>query len=276
MARMLFKLALAAAGAAAACPPGCGTPPGPIVLDPVALTRRVSYGRLGQVLKAVVDDDGFVDPDILGMQPHTARLNEQLYRMSVLGPTAAPELFASPEDRLAYWYNARAAWAMKLALLRGCPRLLGRAYLCERKFPVDGRRMTLAEIDALLSAGAGWRALVAAPGVLRCRAAMPRRPFGPGDIRERIERRFNDFIDDNARFVIDGRRRRILVPPVLWRLRAELIRRHEETYGAAGATLITSLLPLTTGSAHRRLQDAVGYRCVAARTEGRLALVRDD
>ena len=273
MAPTSFKLALAAAAASALA--GCTPPPKPIVLDEVALTRRVSYAQLAKVLKVVVDADGFVDPDLLAMEVQTTRLNAQLYRMSVIGPTATRDLFLTPEDRLAYWYNARAAWSLKLALLGGLPASLQRRDLCDRKFPVDGRRMTLGEIDALLSDSGGWLAMAAAPGVLLSRAAPPQRPFSARDIRERIERRFNDFIDDEARFIVDVRRRRVVVPSVLWRLRENLIRRHEETGGATGATLITSLLPLTTGSAHRRVQDAVGYRCVGG-TEGRLALLGRD
>jgi len=250
-------------------PAGCDGPVEPVALDVTGLAPAADYKHLAAVLETAVQEGGMVDPSAL--KRHAEALDAQLGLLAVTGPSATSELFHTPEDRLAYWYNARAAWAMKLVLLDNVPKRITERKLRSRPFPLDGRLMTLADIDAILSADEDWRTVVAAPGVCLLRAALPAVPFTAGDVRRRITRRLGEFIDDPDRFVIDVEHRRILIPPVLWRFRDRLIDAHNETYGTDGATLTTALLPLVGGSAHRRLQDAIGYRAVRARTTGLLA-----
>ena len=83
-------------------------------------------------------------------------------------------------------------------------------------------------------------------------------------------------MDDEQRFVIDIERKRILVPPVLWQYRSRLIEAHHKTYATRGANLTTVLLPFVEGSAHRRLQDAIGYRCVKAGSSLLVALFEEN
>ncbi|HAU37297.1 MAG TPA: hypothetical protein DCX07_06220, partial [Phycisphaerales bacterium] len=91
------------------------------------------------------------------------------------------------------------------------------------------------------------------------RARMPCEPFQPEGIRRAIRQRFEEFLDDEERFVIDVQSRQVRVPPVLARFSPSLIADYERRYGATGATLTTALLPHTSSSAQRRLQDAIGY-----------------
>jgi hypothetical protein len=134
--------------------------------------------------------------------------------------------------------------------------------------------MCLADIDAELSRQADWRAAAAAPCVRLSRAALPRAPLSPADIDAQVAGRFERFVDDDTRFIIDVQERRILVPPVLWQFRAKLIDEYHRTYGTDGATLTTALLAHLRGSAARRLQDAVGYASVEAPPGGKLACLR--
>ena len=135
--------------------------------------------------------------------------------------------------------------------------------------------MTLEDIDAILARDADWRALAAAPCVKLTRARLPRSPFTAAGIRERIAERLSDFVDDERRFVIDRRERVIRVPPVIWRYRDRLIAEHNAGCRTCEATLATALLPYTRGSAHRRLQDAVGLRCVRAPETDEIARAED-
>ena len=252
---------------------GCSTAPEPVVLTPTALQRSVTYDDLGVILAAVVTRHGRVDVTELTKEPNVTRLNAQLYRLSIVGPTASPSLLPTPEDRLAYWYNARTAWALKLALDASCPVRMAADQLRGRPFPLDGREMTLDRIDEALADDGDWRATVAAPGIVFQRAVLPDRPFAAQDVRERMARRLNEFLANEEHFVIDVKRKTVVIPDVLWRLRENLIARHHARYGTQGATLATALLPHATGAAHRRLQDAVGYRCLAARRGEHVALV---
>ena len=259
----------------------------PVALDTSGTAAGVDYADLGAVLKGAVAGGGRVRPRRL--PAFAARLDAQLKRLAVTGPAVTPRLFSTEGGRLAYWYNARAAWALKLLVLyseafaaaEGAAGVLppdvgwlARGQLKSRgidagdfqttEFPLDGRTMTLERIDALLADRFGWRALVAAPGVAPDRALLPAGPFSADDAAGSAARRFEGFIDDDSRLTIDVSSRRVRVPPVLWRFREQLIARHNETYNTRGATLTTALLRYVRGSAHRRLQDAVGYRCVGA------------
>jgi len=258
---------------AAAMLSGCAMAPEPVVLTPTALQREVAYDDLGAVLAVAVTRRGRVDVEELTKASNMARLDAQLYRLSIVGPTASPSLLPTPEDRLAYWYNARTAWALKLALDASCPVRMTADQLRRRPFPLDGREMTLDRIDEALAGDGDWRAPVAAPGIVFHRAVLPPTPFTAQDVRERMARRLNEFLANEEHFIIDVKRKTVVIPDVLWRQREELISQHHVRYGTAGATLTTALLPHATGAAHRRLQDAVGYRCIVAGHGGHVALV---
>ena len=246
--------------------------------DGAATTVAVEYGRLAVVLDKAVTRGGLLDTGAL--KKHWSVLDRQLEALALVGPTATPGQFKQPgaagrSARLAYWYNARAGWSMKLALLAGTDGRIGRGKLERRRFPLDGKMMTLAGIDAILARDHDWRTVVAAPCVLLQRARLPQKPFAAEDIRKRIAERFNAYVDDGARLVADVRARQIRVGPVLWGVRRRAIEQYERAYGAKGATLTTALLSHVKGSAHRRLQRLVGYQCVGAPRRGNLAVVKE-
>ena len=252
-----FAAALAAGGCARPEPPAP-----PITLDTRGMAPSPGVAELTQVLKQVVGQDGLVDTTALKAAQPT--LETQLKRMAVTGPTATPRLYRTPEEALAYWYNALAGWSMELLLLEGCPCGPLGARQRSRRFPLDGRMMSLAEIGQLLARDEDFRTAVAAPGISPVDAHMPTTPFEAEDIREKVLERFGQFLADRERFLIDAARRQVLVPPVLWQFRERLIRSYHQTYHVTGATMGTALLPHVSGRALRRVQDAVGYRYVEA------------
>jgi hypothetical protein len=243
---------------------GCDIVQRPISLDTEGIEPAANYDGLAGVLASAVKARGVIDPDAL--EGAAASLDAQLKLLAVTGPTATAEKFPTDGHVLAYWYNARAAWSLKLLLEEGCPQEIAGRALYDRPLPVDAREMTLREIDSILARDADFRVAVAAPGVTTQDARLPKGPFAPEGIRELVAERFAAFIDDKARFVIDVREKRILVPPVLWQFRQRLIRAHRARYDVEGATFATALLGHLRGSPHRRLQDAVGYRLVEARS----------
>lgn len=264
------KFALAWLGGLAAC--GCQAPLPPVVLDSRGIQPAVRYDDLAYVLAEAVRRDGRVDA--VHLRRSAERLDAQLRLLAVTGPTACPRLLPTADDRLAYWYNARAAWAMKLWLLADCPDEMSDQALMLRPFPLDGRRMSLGQIDAILAAEDDFRVVAAAPCVTWQRAAPLRKPFGPQGIRQEVAQRFADLLDDPKRLVIDVDRKQVLVPPVLWQFRQAIIDHHEREYGTQGAALTTALLPCVSGSALRRLRDAVGYDCRPAQSAHAVACRR--
>jgi len=258
-----------------ACLAGCAVEAPTVVLptSAVAVAPRLSYDDLASVLKNVQTKKGLLIPAALAKRADV--LDRQLALLAAVGPTARPDLFPTRADRIAYWYNARAAWSMKLAMLRKFPAKLSRSELTDRRFTLDGRQMSIAEIDRILAGYGDWRIVVAAPGISLTGARLPRTPFNGSDVRRRIVARINEFIADGRRFVIDIAHERVVVPPVIWRFRRELIAEYEAAFGTRGANIVTALLPHVSGSALRRLQDAVGYKPVPAGRALPVALLVD-
>lgn len=253
---------------------GCGQQaPPPLNLDANGVSPRLDYADLGAVLAKAVTAEGKIDSYDLAKV--AARLDDQLKLLAVTGPTATPALTPSAEDQLAYWYNARAAWSIKLASLYDCPKELPAAAIEARPVPLDGRSMTLDEIDAILARDADWRVAVVAPSVRMNRAALPREAFSPASIRGQLPGRLCDYIVDDKRFNIDIENQIVYFPPVLWRLRQRLIDDYNSTYHTRGATsLTTALLPMFPCKATLRLQGAVGFATVEGAAGGALACVK--
>jgi len=246
----------------------------PVVLDATGVSASADTADLAVVLKSAVTGDGRVDPK--AMAAKVDRLDAQLKRMAVAGPTATPSLYTDYGSRWAYWYNARAAWSMKLAQLAGCPQQLHSDCLADRKFPLDGRQMSLSEIDALLVAEArrtgDFRLAACAPGVRVEYGPMPQRPITADALEEQLERMFSTLVADARRFVIDAADRRVLVGPMLWAVRDDVIARYGREYGGSEVQFVTALRPYVDLAARKRLQIAIGYEAVEAPSSGELAI----
>jgi len=266
MSRCAGKAVLSVILVAAAA--GCDATTAPVVLEAGPAGPFDDYAALGNFLHWGFDREGDLIRSLARKNLHY--LDEQLRILAVCGPTATPERFADEDARLAYWYNARAAWALKLAALADFPEELSDAALNHRPFPLDGQTMTLARIDQRLAENPDRRTVMAAPGINIHRARLPAEPFRAATMHQQIRRRFMEFIADENRFEIDVRHRRVRFPRVIWQYRDDFVRFYERRYGAKGVTLTTALLPLVSGSAQRRLQNAVGFACVEAPWDGRL------
>jgi hypothetical protein len=253
---------------------GCSRQASPVSLGPSPVPQpRADYSDLSKVLAGALNSKGQLLPaKARELEP---LLDRQLKLLSVTGPHASPELFAGADrddKTLAYWYNARAAWAIKLAIVDGLNDTLG-VQAMKRSFVLDGRTMSLAEIDVALERQLGWRAAAAAPCVCLDAAGLPAQAFDAATVRQAVAERFNDFVGDPQRFVIDVPSRTVRVPEAIWRRRAAVEADYRSAGGATGANLVSALLPFTSGGAHRRLQDAIGYRIVPA--QRRWLLVMD-
>lgn len=254
---------------------GCGSDvPPPVTLETAGVEPNTSVEPLAVCLREGVTDDGLMRP--VWLKDHRGDLVRQLRLFAVTGPTATPGLYPTEEHRLAYWYNARAAWAIMLAVLGEYEAKAWRARQLPRTFPLDGRQMSLAEIDDLLAAREDWRIVAAAPGASLQRARLPGEPFSADDVRTRVPRRLDAFLDDPKRFVIDVEAQTVRVPPVLWRVRQRILSEYRRKYDARGASLLTALLPHASTATTRRLQDAVGYEVAPAKRRSRILALLDE
>ena len=260
----LGKMALVAALLPAA---GCAQPP--VEILPVGVKPSADVADLAAVLAAVRTADARFDP--CRLKECAPRLDAQLARMVVSGPTVTPHLYPTYGARWAYWYNARAAWSLKLALLAGCPARVDALRLRRRRFPLDGREMSLEAVDRMLLADAARtrdvRLAACVPGVTYAYAPLPQRPFTAQDFSRGLDGPFNELLLDGRRTLLDVKARRLRLPEMLWRSREVVLAAYAARYGPATATVITALRAGANPAARRRLADALGYRADAHRTE---------
>lgn len=270
---------------------GCDATPklAPVVLDITDVKPAVDYSRLAEVLNRVVNKDGQVDTFRMNCMNRTNEkysqlLNSQLKLLAVTGPIATPKLFATPAQRLVYWYNARTAWAIKLGMMQAKSdadkSVSTKDYTYRqlaRKFPLDGRLMTLRDIDLLLDddGDKGFCKVVAVPGILFNRAKLPRKPFDAKTIDKKIHKRVSDFVNSSERFVIDYESQCVLFPPILWKYRDRIIMLYRKTYNSPDIyiSLTTAMLNHVAGSARYRLQLAIGYKCVENTRRVKMAII---
>jgi hypothetical protein len=239
------------------------------------------YDDLAAVLAHAVGDTGLVDTyklyqdyprgDRWAGTPNPHRPNEyydrlvhQLQLLAEIGPVSAPAKFADDKQALAYWWNARGAWGIYIALQANEAGILpdqpeAFAPYHQASFPLDAQRHTLASIDEAILALAGPSAVVTAPGITLHRAALPSEPFAAETVRDAIDRRLSALVDDPARTIVDVGAREIRYPTILWTYRDEF-RRDAPRYGGTSAGPVSAaLLPRLSAGAKRRLQNAVGY-----------------
>jgi hypothetical protein len=229
-------------------------------LEPLPVAGEPGTDDLAAVLERAVDDEGFVRA---GVYPGVAdRLHRQLRLWVRFGPNATPEAFGRPEDKLAYWYNARLAWSIYLAMMKRDLPEPETIEIGQADFPIDGREMTLRRIDDEIERLGGFPAVMAAPCVSLRRAPLPKVPFASRTVDQQIQKRFSAFLDAPKRFVIDVEERRVRFPRIIWQYRDEIKRDYRRRFGDLQPSLTTALLPWVDGRAARRLQDAIGYRCV--------------
>ena len=244
----------------------------PVVLEAIEASTDIS--GFSVVLSQVVDNRGRLIPARLaGVHD---RLVAQLKRMAAYGPTATPEMYPDENSRLAYWYNARTAWSIRLAemSLHG-NELLGREQFT-RSFPLDGRIMSLNKIDSILlslARGSGdFRIAACVPGVRAGYAPLPQKPFSRDGFQERLCEQLNRLVLDENRFVIDIEHKRVLVPPMLWACRDMVISKYQQRFGRCRVNLLTAMGVYLNPRARFRLRNALGYRIVPRQGAGRAVI----
>lgn len=250
---------------------GCVSAPSAVTLDTAGVEPSADVAELAAVLADCLDARGRVLPAKL--QEHQGELDAQLKRLAVTGPRATPELYPTADARLTYAYNAAAAWSLKLMLLEGFPKDLHPGRLHERAFPLDGGTSSLSAIRRQLERDdADFRAALLLPCACLQDASLPAQPFAANTVRGDLGQRLDDYVADDRRVTISVADRCIVYSPRLWQLRERLTADYHRRHGDLPVSYSTVLLGHTGGRAHRRLQDAIGYRETSAPPRGLTAM----
>jgi len=234
-----------------------------VELDTSDMKLSVDYSMLEKVLEKTATGRR-ADTKEYRVNDLEEKLDLQLSLMAVCGPSVNPDLFPDELSKLVYWLNARTAWTIKFTAMIDEAWFKAPDSPSPRpgKFTLDGRKMALEDIDARISETGDYMHVIIAPGLRPLRAPIPREVFDVKKLDRQVREIFNSFIDDPDRFVIDVESKEILVPPVIWQHRNMLKQKYREKFeGTEDISLVTALLPMTSGSAHRRLQNALGYVC---------------
>jgi hypothetical protein len=147
------------------------------------------------------------------------------------GPTASPNLFANKDEQLAFWYNARQLWSMIAAMELYRNGYNDASKLDAFRFPLDGRTMTLIEIDEAIEKVGSIRYVIAAPSGSMHRAGMSRTPLKAKTIEAFHHANIESFFRNQERFQIDVLSKTICYPPVLWKSRKTLIQNYLRVFG---------------------------------------------
>ncbi len=245
-------------------------------LDLTGVGVSSDVSDLSVVLSKGVDEKGRLIP--AGFASVRNRLDSQLKKMAISGPTATPEMYPTDESRWAYWYNARAAWSMKLADLAGFPPARCWPRAREKVFLLDGCDMSLEKIDSILRdetrRSGDFRLAACAPGAWIDYAPLPQKPFTEGNFSVRLDEAFNRLVLDERRFVIDVDNKRVCIPPMLWDCRDMVIARYRRRFGPCEVSLTTALSPHLGHPARCRLKNALGYAAVRQKTRTEILITR--
>ncbi len=252
---------------------GCASPPhgaAPIEVEPVAVDA-IDFDDLAVVLAATVGEGAGAEVDATALAVHLARLGRQTAQLAGSWPDAA--VGPGSDMRLAWLYNARAAWSLRIvaremqsAGLRGdrfiLPEAISYERLTQSSFVMDGRMTTLAAIDRELAGWDDYRIGVLAPGATDLDGPLPREPFDAETVRSRLDDRFDAYLQDEARLVIDHADRVVRIPPALALAADGVVAAYNRRFATEGATLTTALrIGLGVGG-RRRMEEAMGYRTV--------------
>jgi len=240
---------------------GCVAEPQAVLLDLRGAVPSADVSDLSFVLNEAVTEDGRFKPAAVARLMD--RLDSQLRRMAVTGPSLTPELYPTRSSRLAYLYNARMGWTLKLASLAGFPERVVSSRMYRRPFPLDGRKRSIQEIDQLLlreaSRTGDFRIAACAPGTCLCDAPLPRRPYRAEGFDRDLCEAINALVTDEDRVILDIEKKRVRLPRMLWACRDLVVARYQQKYGVRGADLISAVSAYLRPAARRRLEHGLGY-----------------
>lgn len=186
--------------------------------------QALDYRPLARALR-FVGPTGLID--FAGLKADRKDLDAFVDQLASASPLNAPDHFASPDDRLAFWLNAYHALVLQAAIDQGADAELdafGRSFYWLRSWPIGGRRFTLWAIERrfLSETGDSRVPFALACGAKGC-ALLDGSPFQADTLDAQLNDAVSRFVqnDHNVKVKPDG----VHLSP--------LFRMHEEDIKAA-------------------------------------------
>ncbi|MFH0983283.1 MAG: DUF547 domain-containing protein [Planctomycetota bacterium] len=208
--------------------------------------------------------DGLVDYDHL--LTHSEPLTGFLQLIARVGPGATPDLFATPQAKLAYYLNAYNAGVLQAVLHEKVPATMyppGRSSLDYRyRFRVDGRLATLGDLrDSARDASAGdARIEFALCGAAVGCPPLCDQPLRADTLTQQIEELAREAMGRPCMVQIDHLQQRLLIGLPIAERREAFLAYYRRLTGATSPTLLNVLLQMADGVRREWLNTAVGYR----------------
>jgi len=258
-------LALFVAGGG--CTPGAGTTP--VAKAPATEDGSITFDDLAVVLAAVVDQADRIDATALAVQ--LPRLQRQLRHLG--RPWPANVSAGRSDARLAWLYNARMAWSLKIVSdelrpLNGradtlyLPKSIDRKRLLATEFHLAGAVATIEGIDRELAQYDDFRLAASAPCASDLAGPLAMEPFTAQTVRTQLPERFNHTFADNNRVVVDHDGRRLYLPPAMWAQVPLLTAQYNRRFNTHDATFPAAVGPYLDVRGRDRMADAMGYEVV--------------
>ena len=284
-------------GLLAALLAGCADPPAPNSLwahaspSPGLATQTgassrpaIGFGELAKLLAGTVDEQGVIDPTALAI--HLPRLERQLALLAQPWPAEIAGERTGGDERLAWLYNARAAWSLRIVASELAPRprqpdlfalptTIRVRKLLEQPITLNGQTTTLAAIDRELARDKDFRLAAAAPCATDFFGRLPREPFTGLTVRAAAAQRFRDYLHDPNRVVVDHDYKRLRVPPALWQFVPLILADYDQRYASRGVQPASALAEFANVPDRQRMQDATGYPAVERQTEAGIVARQD-
>lgn len=254
---------------------GCG----PTLIRPDPSMRRADYPDRFDVRDfAVVVRENVRDNlvDYQHLKAHPDALERFLAYVSEVGPLSKPNQFRTPQERTAYWINAYNAAALRF-VLQQYPTdtvypLVGPSFEYDFAFPVDGRPMTLHDIEvrAFRDSREDVRVLFALCAAARGCPPLQNEPFYGADLPRRMALTARLAMANRNLVRRDDSAQMLLVWWPMLARRDEFIRFYERRNATHGATLLNVLLDFSGQQERLFLQSAIDYDIGAISFDRRL------
>lgn len=168
---------------------------------------RLDYGPYSQALEHV-SATGLVD--YAALKKNRDKLDAFIAQLARVSPINRPELFETPEEKLAFWLNAYHALALQEAIdldRDATLDALGRSFYWLRSWPIGGRRFTLWALERrfLRDTGDSRVPFALACGALGC-ALLDGAPFQPDTLDPQLNDAVSRFVQSerNVKLKADG------------------------------------------------------------------------
>ena len=206
---------------------------------------RFSHDGWTGVLEKYVDDRGLVD--YVGLNGDRSGLDVYVGAIGRVSPENRPDLFPTPEERLAYWINAYNALVFQGVLSRGPEEdsvwsgvVSGLDFFGLRKYTIGGRVMNLKSLEDDLIRDPFQDPRVHA--ALNCASIgcprLPRQAFEPATLDADLDAAMTEFVTGDLNVSVDHEKKTVTLSRIFDWFEDDFVRFENESLGRSGSTVL--------------------------------------